>query len=107
MRQTTFDDALIGLISEVILQACDDYQGLVNAKVIVDGVPVGMDRLGRTRSKTKNPYFYRRVLGFSQAAEVTELIEFMTGDGLDFLCEVTGMKACRIRRKLGIAGGAR
>jgi hypothetical protein len=107
MRQTTYDDALIGLLSSVILQAVEDYQAFVNAGVIEGGLPVGMARLGRTsRSKSKHQLIYHRVRGMGHSTDVTELIEFLTGSGLQFLCDVTGMKACRIRRKLGIEGGA-
>ena len=106
MRQTSYDDALIGLLSAVILQACEDYVAFEAAGVIVRGLPVGMDRLGRTsRSKRKQQLIYHRVRGMGHSRDVTEVVEFLTGGGLDFLCEVTGFHACRIRRKLGIKKG--
>lgn len=109
MRQTSFDDALIGLLSAVILQACEDYVAFEAAGVIVRGLPVGMARLGRTsRSKSvksRGQLIYHRVRGMGHSRDVTEVMEFLTGGGLDLLCEVTGFHACRIRRKLGIGKG--
>lgn len=98
MRQTTEDDALIGLLSAVILQAVEDYRhlqkrGMIGATGEVHGYK--FHRLGRSSS-------YTHVDGMRRESEVYELLEFFTGWQLELLCNLTGNQACQIRRRLGI-----
>lgn len=99
MRQITEDDALIGLLSAVILQAVEDYEKLKRHRAIdQSGVPA-MHRFGRRLGMSRS---YHHIDGFRHGSEAQELIEFLCGSGLDLLCDLTGHPACRIRRKLGI-----
>ena len=99
MRQVTEDDALVGLASAVILQAVEDYNYLQKRGIIdADGQPVMQGVWGRIDKSSS----YRQLDGFRHVSEVTDLVEFLTGWGLELLCDLTGYQACRIRRKLGI-----
>jgi hypothetical protein len=99
MRQVTPDDALVGLAVGVIVQAVEDYQYLQKRGIIdADGQPV-MHRVWGRLNKSSS---YRQSDGFRHVSEVTELVEFLNGWGLELLCDLTGHHACRIRKKLGI-----
>lgn len=99
MKQVTVDDALIGLMSAVILQAVEDYQALQRRGFITArGEVVAHKSLGRIGKTTS----YRHVDGIRGSGEVQEILNFFKGWQLDFLCEVARIPACRIRRKLGI-----
>ena len=100
MRQVTIDDALVGLTVGIILQAVEDYQYLQKRGVIdAEGNPV-MHRFGDRIGKSSS---YQQLDGFRHSSEAVELVDFLTGWGLELLCDLTGHQACRIRKKLGIA----
>jgi hypothetical protein len=98
MKQTTEDDALIGLLSAVILQAVDDYRHLQKRGYITPNgevLPYKFGRIRRTRS-------YHHCDGMTKDSEAFELKLFFTKWGLELLCDLTGHQACQIRRALGI-----
>lgn len=98
MKQVTEDDALVGLLSAVILQAMDDYRALQKRGMIGQSgelFPHRFSRLGRSRS-------YSHCDGMRHEDEGRALVEFLSGWGLDLLCDHTGNKACRIRKALGV-----
>ena len=98
MRQTTEDDALIGLLSAVIGQAVDDYRHLKKQNCIGARGEIQGHRFGRIKGSNS----YRHVDGMTHDTDASELMEFLSGWGLDLLCDLTGNKACRIRTVLGI-----
>ena len=97
MRQVEFDDALIELAEAIILQAVEDFRGL-------------RDRGAFYHGELNDGFWERRIdsgglkcpMNFSSPNDARELLVFLKGWALDFLCDLTGHKACRIRRELGI-----
>lgn len=101
MRQTAPDDALIGLIAAMIVQAVDDYRLLQkHGAVSVSGEVQGY-KFGKRLSQTS----YRHYDGIVREHEAAELVRFFNSTALDFLCSAIGHQACRIRRKLGFIKG--
>ena len=41
-------------------------------------------------------------MNFQRESEITELLHFFHDWPLEYLCELTGIAACRIRREVGI-----
>jgi hypothetical protein len=100
MRQVTPDDALVGLAVAVIVQAVEDYQYLQKRGIIDGDGQLVMHRFGDRIGKSSS---YQQLDGFRHSSEAVELCDFLTGWGLELLCDLTGHHACRIRRKLGIS----
>ena len=98
MRQVTPDDALIGLLHAVILQAVEDYRGLQSRGVFLKG-EVNEGFFCRYGSNSAG---YRRPMNFQRESEIGELLHFFQGWPLDLLGDLTGIPACRVRRALGI-----
>lgn len=99
MREVTLDDALIGLIHSMILQAIQDYRKLQSSGVIgKHGEVYGHKFRGRISKSA-----YHHIDGFRYEKEAEDLVEFLRGKSLDFLCEAIGHKACRIRTALGLS----
>jgi len=98
MKQVTIDDALIGLLHAVILQAVEDYQGLQKRGVFLGG-EVNEGFFSRYRPGRAG---YRRPMNFQRESEITELLQFFHDWPLDLLCDLTGLPACRIRKFVGI-----
>ena len=98
MRQVTIDDALIGLLHAVILQAVEDYRGLQARGVFLKG-EVNEGFFSRYRPGRAG---YRRPMNFQRESEITELLHFFQAWPLDLLGDLTGLPACRVRRALGI-----
>lgn len=103
MKQTTEDDAYIGIISAMIHQAVDDYKMLQKHGAISVAGEVEGHKFGRRISKTS----YRHFDGMVREHEAAELVQFFNSDALDFLCSAIGHQACQIRRALGIKREAR
>lgn len=101
MKQTTEDDALIGLISAMIHQAVDDYRMLQKHGAVSPAGEVQGYKFGRRVSRTS----YRHFDGMVREHEAAELVRFFSSPALDFLCTAIGHQACQIRRKLGIPKG--
>jgi hypothetical protein len=89
------------LLSGVITAAVDDYRHCQRLGVIRQDGSLNFARLG---PRTSRNYF--KVDGMKEPSEFTQLVHFFKGGDLDFLCDLTGNHACRIRRELGIEGGA-
>jgi len=104
MKQTTEDDALVGLLSAVIQQAVDDYKIFERKGIVIKGEPADVAQVGRRRySRCRDAnYAINHVDGMISATEVYELLRFLKGTGLQLLCDLTGHKACRIRTSLGL-----
>lgn len=99
MREVTLDDALIGLIHSMVLQAIQDYRKLQSAGVIGKrGEVYGHKFRGRISKSA-----YHHIDGFRYESEAEELVEFLRGKSLDFLCDTIGHKSCRIRTALGLS----
>jgi hypothetical protein len=99
MREVTLDDALIGLIHSMILQSVEDYRKLQSSGVIgLQGEIYGHKFRGRISKSA-----YHHIDGFRYESEAEELVDFIRGKSLDFLCDAIGHKACRIRKALGLS----
>ena len=99
MREVTLDDALIGLIHSMILQAIQDYRKLQSSGVIgKHGEVYGHKFRGRISKSA-----YHHLDGFRYESEAEELVELLRGKSLDFLCDTIGHKSCRIRTALGLS----
>ena len=98
MREVTIDDALIGLLHAVILQAVEDYRGLKERGVFLGGEI----NEGFFRRYAVNSGGYRRPMNFQRESEITELLHFFNDWPLELLGDLTGLPACRVRRSLGI-----
>jgi hypothetical protein len=99
MRQTSEDDALIGLLSAIIVQAVDDYRHLQRRGCVgKDG-----EVYGHLFGRIKGSRSYHHVDGMTHHSDAAELVEFFTGWQLELLCDLTGNQACRIRSALGLS----
>lgn len=101
MKQTTPDDALVGLLSAVIYQAVDDYRLLQKHGAVSQSGEVRGNKFGRRLGRTA----YRHYDGIVREHEAAELVRFFTSPALDFLCSAIGHQSCRIRRVLQIEKG--
>jgi len=108
MKQTTEDDALVGLLSAVINQAIDDYRIFERKGIVANGQPRDVYKVGRRRFSRCRQANYQvdQIDGMISGKEVFALLHFLNGSGLDVLCDLTGHKACRIRSFLGLRKGA-
>jgi hypothetical protein len=97
MRQVEVDDALIELAEAIILQAVEDYVNLSEKKVI-RGREVDVSAWAR-RGGTRG---YCKPIGYDSASSVLELIGWLAGHGLEYLCKLTNHHACRIRKRIGL-----
>jgi len=98
MKQTTIDDALIGLLSAVMLQAVEDYRNLQRKGVYGPDGEIFDSKFGRIKGSRS----YRHCDGMSKGSEAAELRDFFLGWPIELLCDLTGHQACRIRKALGI-----
>ena len=99
MREVTLDDALIGLLHSMILQSVEDYRKLQSSGVIgLHGEVYGHKFRGRISKSA-----YHHINGLRYEKEAEDLVEFLRGKSLDFICEAIGHKACRIRKALGLS----
>ena len=97
MRKIEISDALIELAEGIILQAIDDLRGLRKRGAFVPG-GLNTSLWGRR----KDTGGMKCPMNFRSGNDALELVHFFEGWPLDFLCDLTGHKACRIRKKLGI-----
>jgi hypothetical protein len=97
MKQTTPDDALVGLLAAIIMQAVEDYQALQKRGAIGPCGEVLGYKFERMKGRT-----YAHCDGMKRSSEARDLVEFFTGWQIEFLCDAIGHQACRIRRKLGL-----
>lgn len=97
MRQIELSDALIELAESIILQAICDYEALRSRGVFTDGQV--NDHLWVRRRDTGS---IQPVITMRSPNDALELLHFFRSWPLDFLCDLTGHKACRIRKKLGL-----
>lgn len=81
MRQVEVDDALIEL-----------------AEAIIRGREVDVSAWAR-RGGTRG---YCKPIGYESASSVLELIGWLAGHGLEYLCKLTNHHACRIRKRIGL-----
>ena len=97
MRQIEIDDALIELAEAIILQAVEDYRGLkARGAFYADEVNDGYWERRKDSGGLKSP------LNLRSSNDARELLVFLNGWALEFLCDLTGHKACRIRKELGL-----
>jgi hypothetical protein len=95
------DEAYIRIAHAIIEQAVTDYRDLTRMAAIRRDGSINADFWSR-RDYGKG---YRRPKHLPAPSWAKYLIEFLQGPDLDFLCDLTGFKACRIRRELGIEKG--
>ena len=98
MKQIHPDDGLVKLAEHVILQAVKDYTSLKEKK-IVRGREVDVTAWARRDFGHRG---YCKPIGYSSPSAVLELIAWLTGNGLEYLCNLTNHHACRIRKRIGL-----
>jgi hypothetical protein len=98
MKRIQTDDAYVKLAEGIILQAVEDYVHLSEKKIIkcreVDVTAWARRSFGHRG--------YCKPLGFASASEALSLIAWLAGEGLEYLCKLTGHHACRIRKRIGM-----
>jgi len=97
MRQVEIDDALIELAEAIILQAVHDFRRLKDRGAFYHGEL--NDGFWERRSDSGG---LKCPINLKSPNDARELLVFLKGWALDFLCDLTGHKACRIRKVLGI-----
>jgi hypothetical protein len=100
MRQVEVDDALIELAEAIILQAVEDFRGLKARGAFCNGVV--LDGFWERRNDSGG---LKCPMNLRSSNDARELLVFLNGWALDFLCDLTGHKDCRIRKALGIRKG--
>jgi hypothetical protein len=98
MRKIHPDDGLVELAEAIILQAVEDYVHL-SEKKIIRGREVDVSAWAR---RTFGHRGYCKPLGYASASEALELISWLAGNGLEYLCNLTNHHACRIRKRIGM-----
>jgi len=98
MKKIEPEDGLRELAEAVILQAVEDYVHLCEKKII-RGREVDVTAWARRNFGHRG---YCKPLGFASASEALELIAWLAGSGLEYLCALTGHHACRIRQRIGM-----
>ena len=98
MKRVHTDDAHVKLAEAIILQAVEDYVHL-SEKKIIKGREVDVTAWAR---RNTFPRGCCKPLGFASAVEALDLIAWLTGTGLEYLCNLTGHHACRIRKRIGL-----
>lgn len=94
MRQIEISDALIKLAEAIIFQAIKDFEGLQSS-----GALTGTE-VAEWRWRRGNDRYYAKPLGLQSADEARQLLYFFQGPSLDFLCDLVGKPADRIRKNL-------
>jgi len=102
MRKIHPDDGLVELAEAVILQAMEDYVHL-SEKKIIRGREVDVTAWVRRSSGYKG---HCKPLGFASPVEAMDLIAWLAGSGLEYLCNLTHHHACRIRNRIGMVSSA-
>jgi hypothetical protein len=98
MSEYAFAVRYYALLLAVTVQAVDDFRGLQDRGVFLGG-EVNEGFFSRYRPGRAG---YRRPMNFQRESEITELLHFFQDWPLEYLCELTGLAACRIRREIGI-----
>lgn len=98
MKKIDPEDGLIELAEAIILQAVEDYVHFKEKKIIV-GREVDVTAWARRSGLHRS---YCKPLGFASAVDAMDLIAWLTGTGLEYLCNLTGHHACRIRKRIGM-----
>ena len=99
MRQIEISDALIELAEAIILQAITDFISLRSSGAILEYDDIEVNEF---RWRRGNDRYYSKPLGFQSADEARQLVYFFQGPDLDFLCDLVGKPADRIRKNLKI-----